>query len=120
MKKQKVVNTPMPMINKFITEEEKLNEKIELFRQKQKPFFQNSSQNLGKKQAVSFFRVGSEFVSAIIVSVFLGLGIDTLFNIKPYGIIGLFVIGSIAGLLNIFRILKKMNQKQKQDATTKI
>ncbi|MBS0184977.1 MAG: AtpZ/AtpI family protein [Proteobacteria bacterium] len=120
MKKPKIVNIPMPMKNKSLTEEEILNEKIASFRQKPRLFLQTPSQKLGQKQAVSFFRVGSEFVSAIIASVLLGLGIDALFNIQPYGIIGFFVIGSIAGFLNIFRILRQMHRIQKDDVKTEI
>ena len=114
LKKQKVSKIRRePLKNQNLTEEEILSEKIASFRNK--PFLsaQTFSKNTGKRQAVSFFRVGSEFVSAIIASVLLGLGVDALFNTKPFGIIGFFILGSIAGFLNIFRILRRMNSPQK-------
>ena len=97
------------MKNQNSTEEEILSEKIALFRKKPVLFPQKFPQDTGKKQAVSFFRVGSEFVSAIIASVLLGLGVDAIFDSQPFGILGFFIMGSIAGFLNIFRILRKMN-----------
>lgn len=94
-------------------EEETLHEKIKLFRKKNSFLGLSSGLDSGKKQAISFFRVGSEFVSAIIASILIGIGIDILFDLQPWGVISLFILGSMAGFLNVLRVLKKVYHSRK-------
>jgi len=48
-------------------------------------------------------RLSSEFLSAIVVGVVLGLGLDQLVGTKPWGLIFFLFIGFAAGVLNILR-----------------
>ena len=53
------------------------------------------------------FNVGIELVSGVLVGVGLGLLIDWIFSTKPWGLIAFFVLGSGAGMLNVYRALTK-------------
>ncbi len=52
-----------------------------------------------------FFNVGVELVSGVFVGVGLGLFIDWAFGTFPWGLISLFILGSVAGMLNVYRAL---------------
>ena len=52
-----------------------------------------------------FFNAGVELVAGVFVGVGLGLLFDWLFNTSPWGLISLFILGSIAGMLNVYRTL---------------
>ena len=51
------------------------------------------------------FRIGVELVSALIVGVAIGLGLDTWLDTKPWFLLLFFVLGSAAGILNVFRTM---------------
>lgn len=74
-------------------------------------FKQNKSQSLGGK----FFNVGIELVSGVIVGVGVGLFVDWMFQTSPWGLIVFFILGSVAGMLNVYRALiaqaKKVDEK---------
>lgn len=57
---------------------------------------------------LQFIRLGIDLVSPIVLGVFIGHLIDNHFNTKPLALIIFIVLGILAGLLNIFRILKKI------------
>lgn len=52
-----------------------------------------------------FFNVGVELVSGVFVGVGCGLFIDWAFGTSPWGLISLFILGSAAGMLNVYRAL---------------
>lgn len=60
-----------------------------------------------------FFNVGVELVSGVFVGVGCGLFIDWLFGTSPWGLISLFILGSVAGMLNVYRAL---TVKEKTDS----
>ncbi len=64
-------------------------------------------------------RVGTEFVSGIIVGVVFGLGIDHLFDTKPFGLILMILLGAAAGFRNIFRLVKQSSLALKSDEQNK-
>lgn len=51
------------------------------------------------------WRVGIEFMSGILVGLFLGYAIDQVWGTQPWGLVVMVLFGSAAGLLNIFRML---------------
>jgi ATP synthase protein I len=76
-----------------------------------KPVQENKEQNrVGK-----FFNVGVELVSGVFVGVGFGLFMDWVFGSSPWGLISFFILGSAAGMLNVYRALMTPNKKSKKD-----
>ena len=76
---------------------------------------QNKSENKkddGKNSSIkglSFaYRISSELLAALIVSVILGLLIDKYFDSRPIGLISLIILGFFAGILNIYRLIRRI------------
>ena len=59
----------------------------------------------------SAFKLGTELVSAVVVGTIIGFILDTWFDTKPWFIILFFFLGSIAGILNVIKVAKKMQHK---------
>ncbi len=55
-------------------------------------------------------RTGVEFVSAIGVGVGIGLLLDYWLDSRPWFLVGFFVLGSVAGFLNVFRVMQGYGQ----------
>lgn len=64
-------------------------------------FQEDTTQNLTGK----FFNVGAELVSGVLVGAGLGILVDWGFGTSPWGLICLFILGSAAGMLNVYRAL---------------
>ena len=60
----------------------------------------------------SAFKLGTELVAAAVVGTIIGFILDNWFGTKPWFIIIFFIIGAIAGMLNVIRVAKRM---QKED-----
>ena len=65
-----------------------------------------NSSNLG-----SAFKISTEFVAAVVVGSIIGFILDSLFGTKPWLIIIFFIVGVIAGMLNVIRSAKLMQKK---------
>ena len=73
------------------------------------------SQNSEKKGIFlgNAFKLGTELIAAVIVGTIIGFILDSWFDTKPQLIIVFFIFGSAAGILNIFRAAKKMQEDEK-------
>ena len=60
----------------------------------------------------SAFRLGTELVAAAVVGTIIGFILDNWFDTKPWFIIIFFFIGVIAGILNVIRVAKSMQEKK--------
>ena len=60
----------------------------------------------------SALRLGTELVAAAVVGTIIGFILDNWFGTKPWFILIFFIIGVIAGMLNVIRVAKRM---QKED-----
>ena len=58
------------------------------------------------------YRISSELVAALIVSVILGLTIDKFLDTKPIALITLIILGFFAGLLNIYRLMRPIENSK--------
>ena len=71
---------------------------------------QNDQKNL---KGFSFaYRISSELIAAVIVGVLLGLFLDKLLDTKPIFLISLIILGFLAGLLNIYRLISPIENNQ--------
>lgn len=52
------------------------------------------------------FRIGTELVAALIVGVGIGLLLDRWLDSSPWFLLLFFVLGSAAGIMNVFRAMK--------------
>ena len=75
------------------------------------------SNNLNDSENSSFmgsaFKLGTELVSAVAVGTIIGFILDSWFDTKPWLIIIFFFLGSIAGILNVIKTAKQMQEKDK-------
>jgi ATP synthase protein I len=90
-----------------------LKKKIQEAKNEAKPtlFKKDKPQNLAGK----FFNVGVELFAGVLVGAGLGIFIDWAFGISPWGLISFFILGSLAGMLNVYRALttkKPVNNKK--------
>ena len=56
-------------------------------------------------------KISTELVAAVIVGTTIGFLLDNWFDIKPLLTIFFFIMGVAAGIPNVFRSAKKMNEK---------
>lgn len=56
------------------------------------------------------FRMASDFAAAVIVGVVLGLGIDAVFKVQPWGVITCLMLGFAAGVRNVVATAMKANK----------
>ena len=49
------------------------------------------------------FRLSSELVAGVVVGAVIGWGIDRLLSTSPWGLIVFFLLGFVAGVLNLMR-----------------
>lgn len=61
------------------------------------------------------YRIGMELVVAVVASVFIGVSIDQYFGTTPWALIGMFLLGSLAGLRNIFRLIEYYQKETEEE-----
>jgi ATP synthase protein I len=71
---------------------------------------QDDNKNSGMKGLSFAYRISTELLAAIGVSVVIGLMIDKYFETKPIGLIILIILGFFAGLLNIYRLISRIEK----------
>ncbi|MDB4194001.1 AtpZ/AtpI family protein [Candidatus Pelagibacter sp.] len=56
------------------------------------------------------FKLSTELVSAVVVGTIIGFILDKTFGTKPWLILIFFFVGVVAGIINVFRSAKKMQE----------
>ena len=57
------------------------------------------------------FKLGTELVAAVVVGTIIGFILDSWFDTKPVLIIIFFLFGSAAGIVNVIKAAKRMQNK---------
>ena len=57
------------------------------------------------------FKISTEMVAAVVVGTIIGFILDNWFGTKPWLILIFFFVGVVAGILNVFRSAKSMQNK---------
>ena len=83
--------------NKKLENLKKLNSKIK-----------NQKKNKDFKDFGVYLKSGVELVSAIIVALVIGLFLDNYFQTKPIFLFIFLILGFAAGIMNVFRSVKKL------------
>ena len=72
------------------------------------------NQDKDKKNSSSIgtaFKMSTELVSAVAVGTIIGFILDNWFGTKPWLILIFFFVGVIAGIMNVIKSAKRMQQK---------
>ena len=86
----------------------KLKEKIETIENKKL-----KESEIKKESGAGFaFKISTELIAALIVGVGMGLIVDNYLGTKPFGLIIFFILGSFAGFLNIYRVMRRIEKQQ--------
>jgi ATP synthase protein I len=85
----------------------KLKEKIEIVENKKL----NELKPKKETGAGFAFKISTELIAALIVGVGIGLIVDNYLGSKPFGLIIFFILGSFAGFLNIYRVMRRIEKQ---------
>ena len=58
------------------------------------------------------FKISTEIVAALVVGVGIGLIVDNYFGIAPFGLIIFFIFGALAGFLNVYRVMRRIEKQR--------
>ena len=87
---------------------EELNKKIGNLENKNNVVMSNK-----KETGAGFgFKISTEIIAAIVVGVGIGLIVDNYFNTKPIGLIIFFIFGALAGFLNVYRVMRRIEKQR--------
>ena len=57
------------------------------------------------------FKISTEIVAAIAVGLVIRMIVDNYFNTKPFGLIIFFILGALAGFLNVYRVMRRIEKQ---------
>ena len=90
--------------------DEELKTRLKIAKDKAKKKFnqdgEKTSSNLGQA-----FKMSTELVSAVAVGTIIGFILDKWFDTKPWLILIFFFVGVIAGIMNVVKSAKKLQDK---------
>ena len=58
------------------------------------------------------FKISTEIIAALVVGVGIGLIVDKYLGTKPFGLIIFFIFGAIAGFLNVYRVMRRIEKQR--------
>ena len=85
----------------------KLKEKIQNIENKKL----NESKTKKESGTGFAFKISTELIAALVVGVGIGLIVDNYLGTKPFGLIIFFILGSFAGFLNIYRVMRRIEKQ---------
>ena len=93
-----------------MVDEDKLKElkdRIETAKSSNTP---NTKKN--KESGAGFgFKISTEIIGALVVGVGIGLIVDKYLGTKPFGLIIFFIFGALAGFLNVYRVMRRIEKQ---------
>lgn len=57
------------------------------------------------------FKISTEIIAALVVGLGIGLIVDKYLGTKPFGLIIFFIFGAIAGFLNVYRVMRRIEKQ---------
>ena len=84
-----------------------LKDRIETAKSSNTP---NTKKN--KESGAGFgFKISTEIIAALVVGVGIGLIVDKYLVTKPFGLIIFFIFGALAGFLNVYRVMRRIEKQ---------
>ena len=84
-----------------------LRDRIETAKSSNTP---NTKKN--KESGAGFgFKISTEIIAALVVGVGIGLIVDKYLGTKPFGLIIFFIFGALAGFLNVYRVMRRIEKQ---------
>ena len=93
-----------------MVDEEKLQELKERI-QKAKVTNKTQQKRKGESGAGFGFKISTEIIAALVVGVGIGLIVDKYLGTKPFGLIIFFIFGALAGFLNVYRVMRRIEKQ---------
>ncbi len=94
-----------------MSDHEDFKTRLKIAKDKLKNYSKIKNNNQNSSFVGSAFKLGTELVAAVLVGTIIGFILDTWFGTKPWLIIFFFFLGSAAGILNVIKAAKRMQQK---------
>ena len=88
------------------------NFKIRLKIAKAKSSSKNQDKSVNSSPMGSALKLSTDLVAHVVVGTIIGFILDNWFDTKPWLIIIFFFLGSAAGILNVIKTAKKMQEKE--------
>ena len=86
---------------------QKLKERIETAKTTNTPH-----KKIKKESGAGFgFKISTEIIAALVVGVGIGLIVDKYLGTKPFGLIIFFIFGALAGFLNVYRVMRRIEKQ---------
>ena len=71
-----------------------------------------SNTKKNKESSAGFgFKISTEIIAALVVGVGIGLIVDKYLGTKPFGLIIFFIFGALAGFLNVYRVMRRIEKQ---------
>ena len=86
--------------------------RLKIAKEKLKNSTKNSDNNRNNSPLGSAFKLSTDLVAHVAVGTIIGFILDSWFDTKPWLIIIFFFLGSIAGILNVIKTAKQMQEKE--------
>ena len=58
------------------------------------------------------FKISTEIIASLVVGVGIGLIVDKYLGTKPFGLIIFFIFGALAGFLNVYRVMRRIEKQE--------
>jgi len=93
-----------------MVDEEKLKELKDRIETAKSSNTLNTKKN--KESGAGFgFKISTEIIAALVVGVGIGLIVDKYLGTKPFGLIIFFIFGALAGFLNVYRVMRRIEKQ---------
>ena len=86
--------------------------RLKIAKKKLKNSSKNVENNGNSSSMGTAFKLSTDLVAHVAVGTIIGFILDSWFDTKPWLIIIFFFLGSIAGILNVIKTAKQMQEKE--------
>ena len=95
-----------------MTNPDNFKTRLKIAKDKLKSSSKNIDNSGNSSSMGSAFKLSTDLVAHVAVGTIIGFILDNWFDTKPWLIIIFFFLGSIAGILNVIKTAKKMQEKE--------